>query len=238
MFQSVKQWFSNGNKIAKLQTQQNDLEKRRDRLYEDIGSLEEVEKSFLQQGRSATTMAKKRRLASQLFHLRQDIKRLNAIVGLVSKRISILSTDIHNMSIIDEGKSLGLDMPTIEVFTENVVAAEECIEQLNESANVASQLVVEQDKLQNSDDLSSIMAEFDVQKTEEPKVADKPVDFDKYAPSIDISTYQKQQHLVIDQDYKFAPGGVPKYIDKEELEERQKLQLQEKSIFSLGEMGE
>ena len=231
MFSQVKRWFSNGNKIAKLQSQQNDLEKRRDRLYEDIASLEEVEKSFLQQGRSAESMAKKRRLASQLFHLRQDIKRLNAIVNLVGKRISILSTDIHNMSIIDEGRSLGLDMPTIEVLTENAVAAEECIEQLNESANIASQLTIEQDKLQNSDDLTGIIAEFDVEKkSEEIKAVDQPVDFSGWDKKLDVSTLQNKQKIVIDPKYIFAPDGVPRYIIEEELEERKKLQLQEKEI--------
>jgi len=163
------------NKIARMREEQEHLEQRRDRQYQDISELEHRESDLLEQGRAATSQIHKRRVASQLFHLRQDLKRLNAVAGLVNKKITILATDIHNLSIVNEGQALGLDMPDSETLAENAVAAEQLIESVNNDADLCDQLVNDQsDALESAatyGGLEDIMAEFDDAKTAAASVA-------------------------------------------------------------------
>ncbi len=152
-------------KIVRMREEQEYLEQRRDKLYEDLSTLEHREGDLLQQGRAATSQIQRRRLASQIFHLRQDLKRVNAVTGLVNRKITILATDIHNLSIVSEGQELGLKMPSAEELADNAVAAEQLIESVNQDAELCDQLINDQgDVLENAASyggLEDIMAEFD-----------------------------------------------------------------------------
>lgn len=158
-------FFFRNRRIIRMQEQLSTLEVRRNQIYSVIEQLEEGEKKLLQQGKDTKSMPIRRRLANQLFHLRQDLKRQNAIVNLINKRITIFATDIHNVSIVQEGKALGLTMPDIQEMTEHAVEAEEMVEQINENVEMAVQFTEKQDSLNTFDEYEDIMAEF-----EEPQV--------------------------------------------------------------------
>ena len=167
--EQIAKWWNRDDdlhKIAKLKEEQVHLESRREKMQVDILALEDKEADLVAQGTAAVAGGRKsasRRLANDLFHLRQDLKRQSAIAGLISKRITIIATDVHNLSIVSEGKALGFDVD-VEQLTENAVAAEECVEQVNDAAAMALSLTEDQASMLESaasfGEYDDIMAEF------------------------------------------------------------------------------
>ncbi len=49
-----------------------------------------------------------RRLAAQLAQLRKDIGRQNSTAAMLNKQIDIISTDIHNLTLIQQGEMASL----------------------------------------------------------------------------------------------------------------------------------
>jgi len=117
------------------------LARRRDRIYEDIGKLEEKEQELLGEGKAAHAAkahVKERRLAAQLAQLRKDIARQNTTAGMLNQQINIISTDIHNLTLLQQGQRAQL--PSTETLTEHAVAAEEMLETLKADADLVSGL--------------------------------------------------------------------------------------------------
>jgi len=174
--QIVKWWNRDDdlNKIAKFKEEQTHLEIRREKIQADILALEDKEADLIVQGTAAVSGGRKsasRRLANNLFHLRQDLKRQSAVAGLISKRITIIATDVHNLSIVSEGKALGFDVD-VEQLTENAVAAEECVEHINAAADMAQSLTDDQSQILES---AASFGEYDDIMKEFGEVPDAPV---------------------------------------------------------------
>ena len=101
------------------------LAQRRDRLYEEIGKLEQRESDLLKQGRENKSTVTRRRLAAQDAQLRKDIARQNTTARMLNQQINIISTDIHNLTLIQQGQVASL--PDANELTENAVRAEEML---------------------------------------------------------------------------------------------------------------
>lgn len=146
-------------KINVLAERRANLAQRRDRLYEDIGKLEKREAELLNEGRTSKSQVTRRRLAAQLGQLRKDIARQNTTANMLNQQINILSTDIHNLTLIQQGQMASL--PNTEELTENAVKAEEMLETLRADADMVAGLETGLADVATSDEELAILKEFD-----------------------------------------------------------------------------
>ena len=146
-------------KINVLAEGRASLSQRRDRIYEDIGKLEVKEAELLEQGKAATSQVPKRRIAAQLAQLRKDIARQNTTAAMLNKQIDIISTDIHNLTLIQQGEMASL--PDTEALTENAVRAEEMLETLKADADLVGSLETGIEESLVSDEELAILKEFE-----------------------------------------------------------------------------
>ena len=156
-------------KINLLAERRAALAQRRDRMYDDIGKLEKKEAELLAQGKAAASHVPKRRLAAQLAQLRKDIGRQNATAAMLNKQIDIISTDIHNLTLIQQGEMAQL--PDTAGLTENAVRAEEMLETLNADAELVGQLETGMEEVLTSEEELAILREFDEETQAAPAQA-------------------------------------------------------------------
>ncbi len=174
----IKQLFSgegdDAEKINLLAERRAALAQRRDRIYEDIGKLEKKEATLLEEGKAATSQVPRRRIAAQLAQMRKDISRQNTTAAMLNQQINIISTDIHNLTLIQQGEAAKL--PDTTELTEHAVAAEEMLETLQADAEMVGGLETGMEQALMSEDELAILREF-----EGPAAA--PVEPDKAAPT-------------------------------------------------------
>ncbi len=163
MIEKIRQLFSReGNeakKINELSRRRAALAQRRDRLYDDIGQMEKREADLLDQGKTNKSQVVRRRIAAQMAQLRKDIARQNATTNMLNKQIDILSTNIHNLTLVQQGQIA--DLPTTEELTETAVAAEEMLETLKADADMVHSLDTGISDVLTSDEELAILKEFD-----------------------------------------------------------------------------
>jgi phosphotransacetylase len=163
MIEWIRQLFSGegeeARKINALTERRAKLANRRDRLYEDVSRLEERESDLMVQGRETASATVKRRVATQVKQLRDDMERLNAAARMVGQQIDVISTHIHNLTMIQQGQAAKL--PSSEEITQDAVRAEEMLEQLGAEVELASSLggVVKETSL--SQEEMAILAELE-----------------------------------------------------------------------------
>ncbi|MHC4610372.1 MAG: hypothetical protein ACYS7M_08495 [Planctomycetota bacterium] len=154
-------------KINLLAERRAGLAQRRDRIYEDITKLEDKEAKLLEQGRTTSSAVSRRRLASQLAQLRKDIARQNTTANMLNSQINIISTDIHNLTLIQQGQMAKL--PDTEELTQNAVQAEEMLESLRADADMVASLETGIGETMTSDEELAILKEFEAPaETEAP----------------------------------------------------------------------
>jgi hypothetical protein len=180
----IRQLFSGeGDEAAKinlLAERRAALAQRRDRMYEDIGKLESKEAELFGQGKAATSQVPRRRIAAQLAQLRKDIARQNATAAMLNQQINIISTDIHNLTLLQQGKVAQL--PDTEELTEHAVQAEEMLETLRADAELVGSLGTGIEEQLTSDDELAILREFEAADRE--KSAAKPVESEPPLPPV------------------------------------------------------
>jgi len=175
----IKQLFAReggeSEKINLLAERRAALARRRDRMYEDIAKLETREAQLLEEGKAAASQVPKRRIAAQVAQMRKDIARQNATAAMLNKQIDIISTDIHNLTLIQQGEMASL--PTTEELTENAVRAEEMLETLKADADLVSDLETGMTESLTSDEELAILKELEGGADSAPaaKVAEKPM---------------------------------------------------------------
>ena len=163
MVDRIRQLFSRDGderqKINELSKRRAALSHRRDRLYDDIIQLEKREADLLDQGRQNKSQVVRRRIAAQLAQLRKDIQRQNATASMLNKQIEILSTDVHNLTLLQQGQMA--ELPSSEALTENAVAAEEMLEGLQADAELVGSLETGLADSMTTDEERAILEEFD-----------------------------------------------------------------------------
>ena len=125
-------------KINTLSERRARLVQRRERLYADITQLEKHEAELLKEGREAASSTAKLRVASQIKQLREDMNRLNGTARMLGQQVDIISTHIHNLTLLQQGKMAKL--PTTEDITADAVRAEEMLEELAGQAELTGSL--------------------------------------------------------------------------------------------------
>ncbi len=170
MVDKIRQLFSRdgdeAQKINELSKRRASLSQRRDRMYDDIGQLEKREADLMEQGKKNKSQVARRRIAAQVAQLRKDIIRHNATTNMLNTQINILSTDIHNLTLIQQGEVASL--PSTEELTENAVKAEEMLETLQADADMVGSLDTGISDMLTSDEELAILKEF-----EEPEAPSK-----------------------------------------------------------------
>jgi len=151
-------------KIDTLSERRVKLAQRRDQLYGDISQLEGREKELLKQGKESSSPSVKRRVATQIKQLRNDMDRLNATAKMLGQQVEVISTHIHNLTLIQQGQIAKL--PTSEELTKDAVRAEEMIEQLGAEVSLADSLSTGVSDITMSDEELEILKEL-----EEPATA-------------------------------------------------------------------
>lgn len=161
----IKQLFSSeggeAEKINVLAERRAGLARRRDRIYEDIGQLEEKEAKLREEGKAAhasKAQVKERRVAAQLVQLRKDIGRQNTTAAMLNKQLNIINTDIHNLTLIQQGEMASL--PSTEELTENAVKAEEMLETLSADADLIGSLETGIEETLTSNEELEVLKEF------------------------------------------------------------------------------
>ena len=159
----IKDMFSReGDEVAKinmLSERRAALAQRRNRLYEEIASLEEKEAELLKQGRENKSAVVRRRLVAQISQLRKDIARQNTTANMLNQQINIISTDVHNLTLIQQGEAASL--PNTQELTENAVRAEEMLETLKADSDLVSSLETGVGEALMGGEEADILAEFD-----------------------------------------------------------------------------
>lgn len=176
MVDRLRQLFGiSGNeakKINMLSERRASLARRRDRLYEDIAKLEQREQDLLAQGRQNTSPVVRRRVASQLAQHRREMNRLNATASMLNQQINVLSTHIHNLTLLQQGQMARLPEP--EELTNDAVRAEEMLEQLKADADLVATLDAStNESLVGADELA-ILKEFEQSDAPTPPEREAP----------------------------------------------------------------
>lgn len=163
----IRELFSSeGDEAAKvnvLSEKRAALAQRRDRIYEDIGKLEQREADLLKQGRDNKSQVVRRRLAAQVAQLRRDISRANTTANMLNQQINIISTDIHNLTLIQQGDMASL--PSTQELTENAVKAEEMLETLQGDSEMVASLEAGVGELTTTAQERDILAEFEADES-------------------------------------------------------------------------
>lgn len=177
---SVAQWIRSlfsregeeSKKINVLSERRAALSDRLNRMYDDIGKLEKKEGQLVEEGKSASSGVVKRRLATQIAHMRKDIQRCNTSAALLSKQINVISTHIHNLQLAQAGSVASL--PSSEELTEAAVNAEEMLEQLAASDDLVSGLDVSMAQTAMSEEEQEILKELEGEKAPANTVEERP----------------------------------------------------------------
>lgn len=142
MMDRIRQMLSGeGNetkKINLLSERRAKLVEQRDKLYADISALEGKEGNLLTEGRETSTPSVKKRVATQIKQLRDEMERLNAKARVLGQQVDVISTHVHNLTLIQQGKAAKL--PSHEELTQDAVRAEEMLERLTADAELVTGL--------------------------------------------------------------------------------------------------
>ena len=144
-------------KIASLQERKTTLSAQRDKIYEDTASLERWESNLVVQGKTSRSKIVRRRLASQVAQIRRDLHRQHTTATMINGQVDILSTDIHNLTLLQQGSIAKLT--DSQEIIKNAVRAEEILESLSD--DVAQAATFEPGTEEISPEELNILAEFE-----------------------------------------------------------------------------
>lgn len=163
MMDRIRQLLSGeGNEVRKinlLSERRAKLVEQRDKLYTDIAALEGRERELLKEGRDTTSPSVKKRVATQIKHLRDEMERMNAKARVLGRQVEVISTHVHNLTLIRQGKAAKL--PTHEELTQDAVRAEEMLERLTADADLATGLDTGAAESSLSEEEAAILAELE-----------------------------------------------------------------------------
>jgi hypothetical protein len=101
--------------------------------------------------------------------LRKDIARQNTAANMLNQQVNIISTDIHNLTLIQQGQVAHL--PATEELTQNAVRAEEMLETLRADADLVSSLETGIADVATTNEELAILKEFEQPS---PEAAEPP----------------------------------------------------------------
>ena len=127
-----------GTQINRFTEKRAALAARRDRLYDEMESLEKRELQLREQFKSSSNELSKRRLTSQILQLRKDLERRQQNLSMLSQQIEVLSTHVHNLELIQLGRTA--ELPGADDLARQQAAAEKVMAELQADAEAAGAL--------------------------------------------------------------------------------------------------
>ncbi len=168
---------ANAVRLADLAEQRAALMRQRDEVFRDMGRLEQREAELLAEGRAATADSIRRRLAGSLAQVRREHGLHVALAGVIGSQIDILSTHIHHLTLLQQGRQVQL--PGEAELTRHATDAQALLENLQAQAEWASEPVVGAG-LSTSDEEAAILREFEgrpvVEEAAELPARERPQD--------------------------------------------------------------
>jgi hypothetical protein len=146
-------------KVRELRGKQAEIDDERRNLEKALDELASQEGQLLKEGAAAASLATKRRLASRVAQIRQEIALQNEKVGILSKQSQILSRQVHNLEVAQTARPTGL--PASEEITEAAAAAEGAIEELDEAYEAVQTVSRAASEQAITSEEAAIMAEFE-----------------------------------------------------------------------------
>jgi hypothetical protein len=164
----LKRAFSGPTKeeqAQKLQERVNEISTQVEKIYSDTSVLEQKESELLEKGKANKSPVVRRRVASELSQIRKSLNRQNKTAAVFNHQMNVLSSHIHNLTLIDTAKTEVL--PTSEELTQHAVQAEEILETLTSDADLLTTLEPGLDSM--TDEELAIMEEFDALDAKDEK---------------------------------------------------------------------
>ena len=113
------------------------LTQRRDLAYDEIALLERKESDLKQQFAAAPSELARKRITAQILQLRKDQERRQQILGMLNQQVNVISTQLHNIELVQQGKSAQL--PTTEELAQNAAEAERILTDLQVTSEMAGE---------------------------------------------------------------------------------------------------
>lgn len=145
--------------VRELTAQRVQIEQQRHEVDERVNTLETSERELLGQGAKAASRAEKQQLAGKLLRTRSELKRLRSQQQLFTQQINIIGTQIHNLTMAEQGRRVAL--PKAEDLTATAAEAEQVVAELAANADLAASIEVSAETPMMSEEHDAILAEFD-----------------------------------------------------------------------------
>ena len=125
-------------KIAFLSERRTALSQQRERSYEEMTGLEQLEAQLKRQFGEATGTITKKRVTSQMLQLRKDLERRQQLLSVLNQQVDVVSTHLHNLELVQQGQTANL--PDAEEMTADAVKAEEMLAELEAGSELAASI--------------------------------------------------------------------------------------------------
>ncbi len=158
---------SPAEKIRDLRAKQVEIDDQRRTLEKALDELVTQEQQLLKDGAAATSMTAKKRLASRVAQIRQEVTLQNEKVAILAKQGQILGRQIHNLEVAQTAQPSGL--PEAEDITEAAAAAETALAGLDESYEAVRTVSRAAGEQAMTPEETDILAEFEKMATQAPK---------------------------------------------------------------------
>lgn len=128
----------NEKKVAYLSERRAALGQQRDRLYEELASLEGKESQLKDEFKNASGALGKRRITSQMLQLRKDAERRQQLLTVLNQQISVVGVHLHNLELTRTAGTGGVQgLPTPDEIAEDAAKAEAVLAELQASSELA-----------------------------------------------------------------------------------------------------
>ena len=156
LFEKIRAMFRPSPTLDQVQTT---LESNLHEHYSDLDSVIDYEKRLLEEGRTTQSQLGKRKIAGQIARCRGEAKRLNNLAAVTAKQIEVIATQKYYKILSQQNELIRL--PDSTALTEASVAAQERLEELQDSVDMADDLIKGNDDLfAMSDNEMDILAEI------------------------------------------------------------------------------
>jgi len=165
-------------KVRELRAKQAEIDEERRNLEKALDELVGQESRFLKEGAAATSLSVRKRLASRVAQIRQEIALQNEKVSILTKQGQILGRQIHNLEVAQAARPTGL--PASEEITEAAAAAEGALEELEEAYETVRTVNRTAAEHAMTPEEEAILAEFEAQAAKQAPLGEE-------APSSEVA---------------------------------------------------
>lgn len=116
------------------------LEQQRAELDQKLAALQAEERQAREQGAAASSDNERKHVAARIVRVTREQKRISAQATVISQQIDVLGTRLHNLTLMQQGRSVVLPSP--QELAREAAEAEQVVAQLSTSADLAASVEV------------------------------------------------------------------------------------------------